>query len=422
MWGVCLLLWRVRSNGVSVASLACVVGEALPYHTHTLAKTPFSTNTFPRSFSNTPHTRTASVTTPQHHRITSVTNMAPKKAKPSAAQKAANKAAGLEKRKATLAAKAAAKQGNDPACQANLARANANFGDNEEERARSGNAPEAQQQVDEPAEEDEPTAPETSNKAGKRPAAPVGGSSAGPSSKRRRTAASTGPPAAIPVAEQGDAEEAGGEYSPEAEGGEGDEEDDVEVVVPPSGRKSRGKAKAGTSSAASKTAARLRNTALAGPLRPLPASSSNARHTELEQISERSLAVDLDDPLVINNTRTIWKVCERCASHLEHGKHASHLRSVSAAVLMRSIGHTCSGGSDDPFFPRRCARCTKGNGKCVWLRPSSHSGLYEAMNNAIRAWLAWEDLTRGVDEEETVRAAGSFRELNERFLAILRSF
>ena len=113
-------------------------------------------------------------------RITSVTNMAPR-AKLSAAEKAANKAAGIEKRKATLAAK---KQRNDPAFQANLARANANFGDDEEERARSGNAPEAQQQVDEPVEEDEPTAeptaPESSNKAGKRPAAPVGGSSAGP--------------------------------------------------------------------------------------------------------------------------------------------------------------------------------------------------------------------------------------------------
>lgn len=58
----------------------------------------------------------------------------------------------------------------------------------------------------------------------------------------------------------------------------------------------------------------------------------------------------------------------------------------------------------------------------MWLRPSSHSGLYEGLNNTIRAWLEWEESARGEDEEETLRTQASFREHNDRFLSHLRSF
>lgn len=418
-WSVRLLLWRVRSNGVLVVGLVCVAGKALLYHTHINKDSSFDQHIF-LLVRNTPHTRIASATTPQHHRITPVVNMPPKKAKVSAAQKAANKAAGIEKRKATMAAKAAQNLRNNPAFQAVLARANARFG-SEEEHARSGTASEAQQSGGEHEEEDEPITPVTPNMAGKRPA-PADGSSAAPSRKRPHTVAGTGSPVVPPAREQDYVENDEDAYDPEAAGEEGDAEASFEAEAPPSSRKGKGKARAGTSTAASKNAERLRRAALAGPLRAPAASKSAAAHAEFQQILDRSLDVDLDDPSVINNTRLVWKVCERCASHLDQGKHTSHLRGASAAVLTWSIGHTCSDGSDDPYFPRRCARCAKGNGKCVWLRPSSHSGLYEALNNAIRAWLAWEQSARGGDEEETLRTQVAFHELNDQFLSNLRSF
>ena len=68
---------------------------------------------------HTTHTQTASALTPHHHRDIT---MAPK-AKLSASQKAANKAAGIEKRKRTMAVKAAERRANDPVLQATAARA-----------------------------------------------------------------------------------------------------------------------------------------------------------------------------------------------------------------------------------------------------------------------------------------------------------
>lgn len=338
----------------------------------------------------------------------------PPKPKLSASQRAINKAAGIEKRKATMAAKAVEQQVHDPAFQATLARANAQHG-GEEQRPSGGAAPEAQQQGGE--HEDEPVTPITSNKAGKRPA-PVGEPSAAPSRKRPHTVADTGSPVVPAAGGQDNDEHNNDAYVPEA----GGEETGAEDEAPPSKGKGKGKARASTGNAASKTAQRLRRAALAGPL-PAPAASKSAGvHTDFQQTVERSRNVDLDDPLVINNTRLIWNVCERCASHLEHGKYTSHLRRVTAAVLTWSVGHTCQDGSDAPFHPRRCARCAKGNGKCVWLRPSSHSGLYESMNNTIRAWLEWEESARGEDEEDTLRAQAAFQELNEQFLSNLRAF
>ena len=124
-------------------------------------------------------------------------------------------------------------------------------------------------------------------------------------------------------------EDDGDAYVPEAAG----EEDEAEAEVPSSNDKSKGKARANTGNTASKTAQRLRRAALAGPLPAPAASKSAAIHAEFQQTSDRSLDVDLDDPLVINNSRLIWNVCERCASHLEHGKYTSHLRRAPAAVL-----------------------------------------------------------------------------------------
>ena len=66
------------------------------------------------------------------------------------------------------------------------------------------------------------------------------------------------------------------------------------------------------------------------------------------------------------------------------------------------------GGNPDPAQLRRCDRCVRGNGRCLWVLPASHLGLLPAVNNTIRTWVAWVEQTRSGTEEEMINAYNDF--------------
>ena len=71
---------------------------------------------------------------------------------------------------------------------------------------------------------------------------------------------------------------------------------------------------------------------------------------------------------------------------------------------------------------RRCDRCAKQNGKCIWVLPVTHLGLFPGLNAVARAWLAWDQHVCDGNEEEAERASSEFQERNASFMARLKAF